>query len=264
MINGLYNALESYQGTAETQARPEKVLRMVKNERMGGSVPVWETVSASQKHGTANAIETALTSAKNTSAKKASDTALAYQPIENPTANAPEEFGFGDLIDMVNPLHHVPVVGHAYRELTGDEIKPIGQIIGGAIFGGPIGAASGLINVVIEEETGKDVAGNAMAMVFNGEAPALRTHDVTTPDSPETRLAAISNTQGYEQDIQDLPGNLLSFVDMKSGPEIVIKRLNAADGRTAGTFEKSYPKINENPLPVREPITQVRLSNYNN
>ncbi len=49
--------------------------------------------------------------------------------------------GFGDLVDLVNPLQHIPVVGHLYRHFSGDSIQPVIKIAGGALFGGPLGAA---------------------------------------------------------------------------------------------------------------------------
>lgn len=40
-------------------------------------------------------------------------------------------FRFGDLIDIVNPLQHVPIVSWAYRALTGDTIAPAAKVLGG-------------------------------------------------------------------------------------------------------------------------------------
>ena len=41
-----------------------------------------------------------------------------------PRTTAPDEdgFGFADLIDIINPLHHIPVVNVIYRNLSGDAI----------------------------------------------------------------------------------------------------------------------------------------------
>ena len=80
---------------------------------------------------------------------------LDEQKIENTQAQESQDrFDFFDFIDMVNPLQHIPVLNYAYRSLTGDSIKPISSIIGGAVFGGPIGAASGLVTAVLKQETG--------------------------------------------------------------------------------------------------------------
>lgn len=255
MIDGLYN-----QPTSHT-ATPTKVLHMVKNERMGGFIPKWE--KAENTGDFVQNIEKALSTIEPSS----SQNRLGYAPIENTAQTAQNtEFGFGDLIDMVNPLQHLPVIGHLYRQLTGDEIKPIGQIMGGALFGGPLGAAAGLVNAVIEQETGKDVTSNAYAMVFQGQAPTYRSEQPQISSSPETRLAAIQNQMRPEtntpETAETIPGNLLALIDMKTDtqprPKIIIER-------TAGNINRlSYPDLEQAPLPKREPITQVRLGyNYN-
>jgi hypothetical protein len=76
-----------------------------------------------------------------------------------------EDLTFDDLIDFINPLHHLPVIGALYREFTGDQIKPALQIAGGTLFGGPSGFVSSTFQVLFEEMTGDDVLGNGMAML---------------------------------------------------------------------------------------------------
>ena len=60
-------------------------------------------------------------------------------------------FTFGDIIDIVNPLQHIPIISNIYRSLSGDTIAPLMQIAGGALYGGPIGAVASLITTAIEE-----------------------------------------------------------------------------------------------------------------
>lgn len=57
------------------------------------------------------------------------------------------KLGFGDLLDIINPLHHIPLVGTIYRSISGDAINPVMKIAGGALFGGPIGAAMSIAGV---------------------------------------------------------------------------------------------------------------------
>ena len=45
---------------------------------------------------------------------------------------------FSDLIDMINPLHHIPVINSIYRRISGDQIDAIPRIAGGSFFFGPI------------------------------------------------------------------------------------------------------------------------------
>lgn len=92
---------------------------------------------------------------------------IAYQTVQKE-----DEYSFADVIDMINPLQHLPVVGMIYRKLTGDTIKPISNIIGGAIFGGPVGAVSSTVNAIVQNRTGKDIAENAFAVVGIDIAPS--------------------------------------------------------------------------------------------
>ena len=74
-------------------------------------------------------------------------------------------FSFLDLIDVVNPLHHIPVVGPIYRDITGDVIDVLPRITGSTLFFGPIGAGLAAADVVLEESTGKDTSEHILAML---------------------------------------------------------------------------------------------------
>lgn len=68
-----------------------------------------------------------------------------------------------DFFDAINPLQHIPIVGSLYREFTGDTISTGAKLAGGALFGGPIGLVASIANMIIEQESGKDIAGNVFA-----------------------------------------------------------------------------------------------------
>lgn len=87
-----------------------------------------------------------------------------------PSTNAPS---FDDVLDTFNPLHHIPIVGTIYRGLSGDTIGGAAQIIGGALFGGPIGAIAGAASAIISRQTGQSPTEVVMS-AFNGDAPARR------------------------------------------------------------------------------------------
>jgi hypothetical protein len=76
-------------------------------------------------------------------------------------------FSFLDLIDVVNPLHHIPVVGPLYRDITGDVIGLLPQIAGSTLFFGPIGAGLAAIDVVLKETTGRDTGDHILVMLRN-------------------------------------------------------------------------------------------------
>lgn len=169
-----YNSVHTVNEIQASGAQ-ERVLIRIKNERMGGTMPAW--VSADK--------------AKTQEKQSFKDELTALSPPTeqetaaiNPAAGQNDEnYGFADLIDMINPLQHIPLVNIAYRNITGDSIKPFGKIMGGAIFGGPTGAASGVVDAIITKETGKDLAGNAIALIKNDPDP-LATSDTLLAQSP--------------------------------------------------------------------------------
>lgn len=103
---------------------------------------------------------------------------------------------FGDLLDIVNPLQHLPVVGAVYRSITGDEASPGAKMAGGAIYGGPIGFASAMINNAIEETTGDDVMGHMLAMVGLGDDGEVPADPTTLADAGNTAEAGIPAATG--------------------------------------------------------------------
>jgi hypothetical protein len=74
-------------------------------------------------------------------------------------------FTFLDLIDIANPLQHIPVISTLYRQFTGDLIDPASRVIGGTVFGGPIGAAASFVNVLVNQSTGRDIGEHVYAFL---------------------------------------------------------------------------------------------------
>jgi hypothetical protein len=72
-------------------------------------------------------------------------------------------FNFRDVLDLVNPLQHIPVIGNIYRSLTGDIAAPAIRIAGGALFGGPLGAAFAAANVVLKQLVHPDADSSSVA-----------------------------------------------------------------------------------------------------
>ncbi|MDE1148960.1 MAG: hypothetical protein PW843_20530 [Azospirillaceae bacterium] len=78
-------------------------------------------------------------------------------------AKADNHMSFWDFVDVINPLQHIPVVSTIYREITGDTIKTPAKILGGMLYGGPIGFALATGDAIIQQETGDDVEGHIMS-----------------------------------------------------------------------------------------------------
>lgn len=114
----------------------------------------------------------------------AKSTAYASSAKEADTSWGGDGFGFDDFLDVINPLQHLPVISHFYREYTGDAIAQEARIMGGGLIGGVVGLVASGINVVAEELTGDDVMGHVMAL-FEEDAP--------TAPAAQTAMAAPLN-----------------------------------------------------------------------
>ncbi len=103
-------------------------------------------------------------------------------------------FSFAGLLDMINPLQHIPVVSSLYRRLTGDEITPMGRVAGNTLFFGAIGLAGALVDTILEKATGKDAGGHVLTAVL-GEKDRPQASPAA-PAAPDDRahnaLAAIA------------------------------------------------------------------------
>ena len=154
-------------------------MEKLSGSRIDGSMPVWRAPKTPEEKISANLSQ---------AAKPAGQPALAAALTDTTDANKPNDssFGFKDLLDMVNPLQHIPLVSTIYRNITGDTINPVSRVVGDAAFGGPIGAASGLVNAIVQMQTGKDVTGNMMAS-FEGTSSA------TTATQANDTTIAVAN-----------------------------------------------------------------------
>ena len=83
---------------------------------------------------------------------------------------------FRDILDLVNPLQHIPVVGNLYRKLTGDTIDPAIRVAGGALFGGPLGAVLSLGSILVEHGRDADAASPVLEDTAVALAAARGTH----------------------------------------------------------------------------------------
>lgn len=120
-------------------------------------------------------------------------------------------FNFADIIDIINPLQHIPIVNSIYRKITGDVIAPSMQIAGDALFGGPIGAAVSIAKEAIKAQFNQDSTEhnettlNPATIASNSTQAPIQT--INTDDySPVSRLG-INPAMGIVEQYSD--SNLL-------------------------------------------------------
>lgn len=121
---------------------------------------------------------------------------------------------FWDVLDVINPLQHIPGVNKVYQAITGDTIKTPAKIAGAALFFGPVGLALAGADAVLEKETGKDAMGHvAHTLGLDGdETPTAPGEDdpftVTAPRPAKTAesMATPAPAQNAPAAIPELSG----------------------------------------------------------
>lgn len=114
-----------------------------------------------------------------------------YRIVENPDSvrlflGADGKFGFDDLLDIINPLQHIPLVNTAYRALTGDTVDGAAQLLGAIPFG-PLSVVSNVADLAFRAETGAGLAENGLAMLFGPAEGDIATAAGRVPQVAEIR-----------------------------------------------------------------------------
>lgn len=92
---------------------------------------------------------------------------------------------FSDFVAILNPLQNLPVVGTVYRKLTGDEPHPAARVLGGLLWGGPIGLLGAALTYVAEQVSGKS-ATELVTSIFDGsDKTAAAVADGASPAAGE-------------------------------------------------------------------------------
>ena len=116
-------------------------------------------------------------------------------------------FTFGDVLDIINPLQHIPVISDIYRAVTGDQISPAARLAGGGILGGIPGLAVAAVNTVVQEISGQDLGQVAMASLFGDDAAGDLPSDITG----ETAIASLLGPAGQSDNVQKQTPGALQF-----------------------------------------------------
>lgn len=171
-------------------------------------------------------------------------------------------FSFGDLLDVVNPLQHLPIVSDLYREVTGDEISPPARVVGSTLYGGAIGAAASLVNTVVEQATGDDIGGHVLAFLTgeDGEPPApVQTAQTAQTAKPETapvipaQMASAPEVAPAPDATKARPAQLAEAAP-KSGRALPALSAEAFDALLRSVNDPdSFAKANEEPAPAAKP-----------
>ncbi|MDX8405213.1 MAG: hypothetical protein R8K50_03590 [Mariprofundus sp.] len=154
------------------------------------------------------------------------------QPVAEKTSGVWEtgSFSFRDILDVINPLQHIPVISTLYRKFSGDEMGYASRIAGDTLFGGAVGSlvsslVSAIANVFVDSTTGKDIGEHLVAAVMPSEAPARRPPAVNPTYAASDAIPGASYPQPVASPLlHAAPAQ--QFVRSGSGPAGVADVLN--------------------------------------
>jgi hypothetical protein len=163
-----------------------------------------------------------------------------------------KESFFQHVLDIINPLQHLPIIGTIYRAATGERLDPVEKIGGSALYGGLWGAVTAVADVAFEAITGKSVEDTVMAWFKSDSAPS--------------RVASAKLSPSDIQVLQSVPsGDLPKLPDSAHGPDsLEIAALTGAlsskgvDGDTANRALYAYRRS----IAMSAPYTPVMSGLY--
>jgi hypothetical protein len=144
-------------------------------------------------------------------------------PVTDTQPKAKQPFGddgftFGDFLDIINPLQHIPVVSSIYRRLTGDTIDNGAQLAGDCLFGGPLGYLGYVANSAYADGHDGQSIGDSVVAFFAGPekgkdaAPETMVADASASATAAGAAARFEPAAGSATDddqIADIPEHII-------------------------------------------------------
>jgi hypothetical protein len=88
---------------------------------------------------------------------------------------------FHHLLDVINPLQHLPVIGTIYRAMTGEHIGTVEKIAGDTLYGGMWGAVASVADVAFEGITGKSFEDTVLSLFKGDDRMRVASAKVSAP-----------------------------------------------------------------------------------
>jgi hypothetical protein len=127
--------------------------------------------------------------------------ATALTPNAAPS-NSGSGVSFGDVLDAINPLQHIPVLSNLYRAATGSQISSGSQIAGDTIYGavfGVVSAATSFVgsvaDVATKSATGESIGQHVVATLGAAGSSGTTSGTVTPLVAITTPVPAITTPQ---------------------------------------------------------------------
>ena len=161
--------------------------------------------------------------------------------------------GLADLIDVINPLQHIPVVSSIYRAITGDEISPAARLAGGALFGGPIGFAGAYVSGVVEDATDTSIGEIVIAAFSRGDNGVQ-----TEQFSGSAPVSAQRTMENVPEPTAPIPPAIATSAAPEGPPPPSVDALTAATLPLQAAFPQNQPS----PLSFARSLLESPTSAY--
>jgi hypothetical protein len=130
-----------------------------------------------------------------------------------PASSGQSESFFHHLLDVINPLQHLPVIGTIYRAITGEHIGSVEKIAGDTLYGGMWGAISSVADVAFEGITGKSFEDTVLSLFKSDDKMRVASARVAAPSiTPSGSLPS--------SDLPELPSSDLVAANIPGGMDV--------------------------------------------
>ena len=117
-------------------------------------------------------------------------TVTAHAPIKA-FSDGDEGPSFKDVLDIINPLQHIPIINTIYRHLTGDEEGAVADVAGGALYAGPVGLVGSMIDLAVKGESGRSIGDNILHWLgFDDDEDEAKTQTAQTQQAQQAQQTA--------------------------------------------------------------------------
>ena len=153
----------------------------------------------------------------------------------------PDGPSFSDLLDVLNPLQHIPVINSIYRNLTGDKEGAVADLVGGALWGGLIGLGAAMGDLVFEDATGKSVGDTVIALFKDDQPTTAVAENGRNEAGPQLSEASAAPTAGPAgRPVSLLPGSQPSTTPTPASALISAPATAAAETTDGPVMAGSY------------------------
>ncbi|MDQ6969248.1 MAG: hypothetical protein Q9M16_01900 [Mariprofundus sp.] len=172
-----------------------------------------------------------------------------------------KSFSLWDVLDVINPLQHIPVISTIYRKITGDEMGYAARIAGDTLYSGLFGSLiSGLVsavaNVFVDSTTGKDIGEHMMASITPTSEKSVGAATTAPPQATIQSVTPPMTQAGVNKTDVTQPTTIQSIITQSITTQPITIQQQAAT-QYAGSIPSPSPAVMQQlTLP---PIDPTRL-----